>query len=675
MKPLFSSKAQLTLVFVICAAFFISFATNGNGGNSALADQAVGLIKPKKEGGKKPKIVDTDSGDARVFVYDPDKDDKVKIDIADNAVITLNGEPANVTDLKADDVVDYTQDLSGRIVTLSATRAINGIVLSVRPDKLVITSDYVDRKTLDILPTTKLTLESKDVNIDQIHPGDHVSIVSSKANGAIAVKVSAANMLLDFWHNFQKNLFKPLLLFFYLGFCITLLKVPFEFPHAIYQGLTVYLLLAIGWHGGEELAILSGAALSQAAMYMLVGFCTNLIIGFCAYFILRSFIPKMRKIDAATVAAYYGSDSAGTFVTALGVLQVAAIKYAAYMPVMLAIMEIPGCLVGLYLASRMRRRGMDKAGNMPDEPNYNKQRSTSSGVHILQSGVYRAPSQSQSSQSHSAQNQQRSASQEMSGDARAAMRKQSQSIICAPGTESSGIQVVAAKRSQSQSLLGPPPTADDVEAASKPASQARNAAGSPTAGPPVPVVDTAPKQGLMISPMIIREIFLNPGIFLLLGGILIGFLSRLQGSNITAPDDQLFVSLFQGMLCLFLLEMGMTASRRLKDLKTAGPRFIVFGLVMPNIFALFGIGMTSVFSHVIGQPLQLGTYLLFAVLCAAASYIAVPAIQRLAIPEASPTLPLAASLGLTFTYNVTVGIPLYLAIAETVIKNFPVVGA
>jgi len=129
------------------------------------------------------------------------------------------------------------------------------------------------------------------------------------------------------------------------------------------------------------------------------------------------------------------------------------------------------------------------------------------------------------------------------------------------------------------------------------------------------------------------------------------------------------------MLCLFLLEMGMTASRRLKDLKTAGPRFIVFGLVMPNIFALFGIGMTSVFSHVIGQPLQLGTYLLFAVLCAAASYIAVPAIQRLAIPEASPTLPLAASLGLTFTYNVTVGIPLYLAIAETVIKNFPVVGA
>jgi hypothetical protein len=82
--------------------------------------------------------------------------------------------------------------------------------------------------------------------------------------------------------------------------------------------------------------------------------------------------------------------------------------------------------------------------------------------------------------------------------------------------------------------------------------------------------------------------------------------------------------------------------------------------------------MACIFSHIIGQPLQLGTYTLFAVLCAAASYIAVPAIQRIAIPEASPTLPLAASLGLTFSYNVTVGIPLYLVIAQQVVETFPV---
>ena len=61
-------------------------------------------------------------------------------------------------------------------------------------------------------------------------------------------------MLHEFWHNFTHNLFKPLLLFFYFGFLIPILKVRFEFPYVIYQGLTMYLLLAIGWHGGEELA-------------------------------------------------------------------------------------------------------------------------------------------------------------------------------------------------------------------------------------------------------------------------------------------------------------------------------------------------------------------------------------------------------------------------------------
>ena len=85
--------------------------------------------------------------------------------------------------------------------------------------------------------------------------------------------------------------------------------------------------------------------------------------------------------------------------------------------------------------------------------------------------------------------------------------------------------------------------------------------------------------------------------------------------------------------------------------------------------------MAHAFSHIIGTPLQLGTYALFAVLCGASSYIAVPAIQRLAIPEASPTLPLAASLGLTFSYNVTIGIPVYIMISQIIIMASPVVPA
>ena len=61
----------------------------------------------------------------------------------------------------------------------------------------------------------------------------------------------------EFWHNFRHNLFKPLLLFFYLGFLVPILRVHFEFPYVMYQALTIYLLIAIGWHGGEELAHLN----------------------------------------------------------------------------------------------------------------------------------------------------------------------------------------------------------------------------------------------------------------------------------------------------------------------------------------------------------------------------------------------------------------------------------
>jgi hypothetical protein len=112
--------------------------------------------------------------------------------------------------------------------------------------------------------------------------------------------------------------------------------------------------------------------------------------------------------------------------------------------------------------------------------------------------------------------------------------------------------------------------------------------------------------------------------------------------------------------------MGITACRRIKDLKTAGWQFIAFGLLAPNLFAVIGLLMAYGFSIGLGYPLELGTYVLFMVLCGSSSLIAVPAVQRMAIPEASPTLPLAASLGLTFTYSVTIGIPLYLEIAKLV---------
>ena len=163
---------------------------------------------------------------------------------------------------------------------------------------------------------------------------------------------------------------------------------------------------------------------------------------------------------------------------------------------------------------------------------------------------------------------------------------------------------------------------------------------------------------------LLREVFFNPGLGLLVGGIVIGFISELQGAKVVHDDDTFFVSAFQGALCLFLLEMGMTASRKLRDLRSAGRGFIIFALLTPNIFAALGISIAHAYAHLTHSEFKPGTYILFAILCASASYITLPAVQRLAIPEASPTLPLAASLGLTFSYNVTIGIPVYIEIAR-----------
>ena len=100
---------------------------------------------------------------------------------------------------------------------------------------------------------------------------------------------------------------------------------------------------------------------------MVTGFILNFFIGILAYLALHAF-TRLRRVDKATVAGYYGSDSAGTFVTCLGVLATAKIAYDAYMPVMLAIMEIPGCLVALYLVSRLRHKGMDPSATCPTSP-------------------------------------------------------------------------------------------------------------------------------------------------------------------------------------------------------------------------------------------------------------------------------------------------------------------
>ena len=116
--------------------------------------------------------------------------------------------------------------------------------------------------------------------------------------------------------------------------------------------------------------------------------------------------------------------------------------------------------------------------------------------------------------------------------------------------------------------------------------------------------------------------------------------------------------LFKGILALFLLEMGLITAVQLGSLKKYGAFLIGFGIVMPVIFGALGV--------VIGYYLDLsiGGTAVVATLIASASYIAVPAAMRISVPEANPTLSLTASLGITFPFNIMLGIPLYLAMAN-----------
>lgn len=216
-----------------------------------------------------------------------------------------------------------------------------------------------------IFPTRIVGLVVKGNEMEKVRLADAQGVLRVSAHA----HKESGGILSEIANNFVSNLFQPLLLFFFMGFAIPLLRVPFEFPKALYQSLTIYLLVAIGWHGGELMAELPSSELAVAGGLAAVGFIVNGIIGISATWLLRVFTP-MRRIDAVTVGSYYGSDSAGTFVTCLGILAALGIHHDSYMPVMLAVMEIPGCLVGLTLISRLRRNGMDKLGNMPEEPGY-----------------------------------------------------------------------------------------------------------------------------------------------------------------------------------------------------------------------------------------------------------------------------------------------------------------
>lgn len=303
----------------------------------------------------------------------------------------------------------------------------------------------------------------------------------------------------------------PIIYFFLLGVIVNLLGAELRLPKQVYEGVSIFLLLAIGLKGGVELYTSDYAAvLPQIFAVMLLGF----ILPLLAYPILKS-AGQFKKVDAACVAAHYGSVSVGTFAVVVAFLFGKEVIYEPYMPVFVVILEVPAILVGIFLAKgfQFSRKEMKLVG---------------------------------------------------------------------------------------------------------------------------------------------REVFLGKSVVLLFMGLFIGAMFGKKG--LSGVDSFFFVN-FKGMLAIFLLEMGALTAARIDTLKKNGAFLLIFGIMMPVLSAIIGALLAT------GLGMSVGGVTIIATLAASASYIAVPAAMRMSLPEANLSLALSASLGVTFPFNVIVGIPLYYKLA------------
>ncbi|HZG08389.1 MAG TPA: sodium-dependent bicarbonate transport family permease [Allosphingosinicella sp.] len=152
-----------------------------------------------------------------------------------------------------------------------------------------------------------------------------------------------------------------------------------------------------------------------------------------------------------------------------------------------------------------------------------------------------------------------------------------------------------------------------------------------------------------------HEVLLNASVVLLIGSFLIGLLAGADGA---APIMPVFEGLFRGLLCLFLLDMGLVAGRRLIETRSLTARAAAMAILLPLLNGTLGTLIGAAIGLDAGSTAALG------ILAASASYIAVPAAMRLALPQADPGLYLSMSLGVTFPFNIIAGIPLYALLAQ-----------
>ena len=307
------------------------------------------------------------------------------------------------------------------------------------------------------------------------------------------------------------NLLTAPVIAFVAALLATLLRFEVRLPESLYPILSTFLLLAIGIKGGRALAATSLDDVWKPLIAALVlGIITPLVA-----FILMRVAGRLNVIDSAALAAHYGSVSAVTFTVVIASLESRDMTYEGFMAGLLAVLEIIGIVVALFLSRR------ESGGSSWNEA--------------------------------------------------------------------------------------------------------------------------------------LAEVVRGRSIALLLVGMVIG---GVVGGERLAPTDPLFVGLFSGALTLFLIELGAIAAERLRDIRQAGVRLVVLGIVIPLANGFLGALAGA------AAGLSTGGVAVMATLAGSASYIAAPAAVRIALPKASPGLYVTASLGITFPFNLTLGIPAYIAMAN-----------
>lgn len=307
------------------------------------------------------------------------------------------------------------------------------------------------------------------------------------------------------------NLLTAPVIAFLVALIATLLRFDVRLPESLYPILSTFLLLAIGIKGGKALA---ASSFSEIWAPLIAALILGVITPLVAFFLLRS-LGQVNVINSAALAAHYGSVSAVTFTVLISTLDNQGISYEGFAAGLLAVLEIVGIIVALFMA--------------------------------------------------------------------------------------------------------------------------RGAAG-----------ESSWKEAL-------AEVVRGRSIALLVAGLVIG---GVVGGERLSPTDPLFVGLFAGALTLFLIELGVIAAERLRDIAEAGIRVVLLAIVIPLINGFLGALAGT------AAGLSTGGVAVMATLAGSASYIAAPAAVRIALPSASPGLYVTASLGVTFPFNLTLGIPAYIAMAN-----------